>query len=142
MRRRRPVADTPEGLSPVPSGLPADDSRGTRKRLALWDRIKFLILLTIIWWVLVWSEMASFTGVITFREALVTEARTGAWVFVLLGLEAIRQVHYLISEHWAGYHRFWTVSSSAASSVSLTAGCRVGPDSGSGGCSWSSCGSP
>ena len=38
------------------------------------------------------------------------EARSGAWVFVLLGLEALRQIHYLISEHWAGYHRFWTVT--------------------------------
>ena len=29
-------------------------------------------------------------------------------MFVLVGLEALRQIHYLISEHWAGYHRFWT----------------------------------
>src|SRR5262249_56282027 len=34
--------------------------------------------------------------------------RAGAWVFVLAGLEAIRQIHFLISEHWAAYHRFWT----------------------------------
>jgi ATP-dependent Zn protease len=38
------------------------------------------------------------------------ESRSGAWVFVLLGLEAIRQIHYLISEHSARYHHFWTVS--------------------------------
>jgi len=29
-------------------------------------------------------------------------------VFVLLGLELLRQVHFLISEHSARYHRFWT----------------------------------
>ena len=70
MRRRRPVADTPEGLNASPSAPLADASRETRKRLALWDRIKFLVLLAIIWWVLVWSEMASFHGVITFSDAL------------------------------------------------------------------------
>ena len=109
MRRRRPVADIPEGLSPLPSGPISDDSRGRRKRLAPWDRIKFLILLSIVWWVLVWAAMAN-SPLVSFNDALRIEVRTGAWVFVLLGLEALRQVHFLISEHWAGYHRFWTVT--------------------------------
>ena len=27
-----------------------------------------------------------------------------------LGLELLRQIHFLISEHWRGYYRFWTVT--------------------------------
>ena len=45
---------------------------------------------------------------IGFSDAMRIEVRTGWWVFILLGLEVLRQVHFLISEHWAAYNRFWT----------------------------------
>ena len=45
---------------------------------------------------------------IGFADAARIEARSASWVFVLIALEALRQIHFLISEHWAGYHRFWT----------------------------------
>jgi cell division protease FtsH len=106
MRRRRPVADIPEAMNQT-GARPGDDTRGTRKRLAPWDRIKFLLLLVLVWWIVVWAAMAS-NPLVSFKDALRIEVRAGAWVFVLMGLEAIRQIHYLISEHWAGYHRFWT----------------------------------
>jgi cell division protease FtsH len=96
----------PEGLVP-PGERPRDEDRRTRKPMALWDRIKFLLLLTLIWFILVWSVMAN-DPEIGFTDAMRIEARSGTWVFVLLALEALRQIHYLISEHWAGYHRFWT----------------------------------
>ncbi len=88
-------------------GRPRDDDRPTRKPLPLWDRLKFLILLVLVWFVLVWSVMAS-DPVIGFSDAMKIEVTAGSWVFVLIGLEFLRQVHFLISEHWAGYHRFWT----------------------------------
>ncbi len=47
-------AGAPEGLRP-PGGRPRDSDRPTRKPLALWDRIKFLLLLTVVWFILVWS---------------------------------------------------------------------------------------
>jgi ATP-dependent Zn protease len=78
----------------------------TRKRLPIWDRVKFLLLLTAVWFVLVWSVMAS-DPIVGFRDAMAIEVDTGWWVFVLAGLELLRQVHYLISEHWSGYHRYW-----------------------------------
>jgi cell division protease FtsH len=106
MRRRRPQAEIAESMS-VPGAPLRDDASATRKRLAPWDRIKFLLLLVLVWWILVWAAMGN--PDMSFRDALLTEVRSGAWVFVLMGLEAIRQIHYLISEHWAGYHRFWTV---------------------------------
>ena len=99
----------PEGLAP-PGGRPRDDDRPTRRPVSIWDRVKFLLLLGAIWFILVWSAIANFRGKggMPFSDAARLEARTGVWVFVLLGLEAIRQMHYLVSEHWAGYHRFWT----------------------------------
>jgi ATP-dependent Zn protease len=85
-----------------------DPLRLTRKRLSPWDRIKFLLLLTLAWWVLTWSAMAS-NPLISFNDAMRIEVRAGAWVFVLAGLELLRQIHFLISERSVGYHRFWTV---------------------------------
>ncbi len=99
-------AGSPEGLRP-PGGRPRDDDRPTRKPLPIWDRIKFLILLALIWLILAWSAMAS-NPLIGFKDAARIELRSGFWVFVLLGLEVLRQLHFLVSEHWAGYHRFWT----------------------------------
>ena len=92
---------------PAPSGRPRDEDRLTRKPLSLWDRIKFLLLLGLIWFILVWSAMAN-NPLIGFSDAMRIQVRTGWWVFVLLGLELLRQVHFLISEHSARYHRFWT----------------------------------
>jgi cell division protease FtsH len=96
----------PEGLRP-PGEQPRDSERRTRKPLPLWDRIKFLLLLGLVWLILTWAAMAN-NPVMGFADAARIESRAGAWVFVLMGLEAVRQIHFLISEHWAGYHRFWT----------------------------------
>ncbi|MBV9856352.1 MAG: AAA family ATPase [Streptosporangiaceae bacterium] len=90
-----------------PGGRPRDEDRPTRKPLALWDRIKFLLLLTLIWFILVWSVMAN-DPLVGFSDALRIQVQAGWWVFVLAGLEVLRQVHFLISEHWASYHQFWT----------------------------------
>jgi len=101
------TADT-EGLSP-PGGRPRDDDRPTRKPLAFWDRIKFLLLLVLLWFVLVWSVMAN-DPIVGFMDAMRIEVRSGWWVFVLGGLEVIRQIHFLISEHSRRYYRFWTTT--------------------------------
>ncbi len=85
---------------------PRDDEMPTRKRLPLWDRLKFLIMLVLAWFILVWSVMAS-DPIVGFTDAMRIEVATGWWVFVLIGLEILRQVHFLASEHWAGYHSFW-----------------------------------
>jgi ATP-dependent Zn protease len=99
-------AAPPEGLRP-PGEQPRDGSRPTRKPMPLWDRAKFLLLLTLLWFVLVWSAMAN-DPLVSFADSLRIEARAGMWVFILLGLEALRQIHFLVSEHSAGYHRFWS----------------------------------
>jgi ATP-dependent Zn protease len=101
------AATADEGLSPPGGSRPVDADRLTRKPLGFWDRIKFLLLLTLLWFVLVWSVMAN-DPIVGFSDAMRIEARAGWWVFALLGLEVLRQIHFLVSEHWRGYHRFWT----------------------------------
>jgi cell division protease FtsH len=100
------TAAQPEGLRP-PGERPRDDDRPTRKPLGLWDRVKFILLLSLIWLVLVWSSMAD-NPLLPFVDAARTQLREAAWVLVLIGLEVLRQAHFLLSEHWSRYHRFWT----------------------------------
>jgi cell division protease FtsH len=87
-------------------GRPREEDILTRKRLPLWDRIKWLLLLLVIWLLLVWSLMAD-DPLVGFLDACRIEVQLGWWVFILAGLELIHQAHFLISEHWAGYHQFW-----------------------------------
>jgi ATP-dependent Zn protease len=100
------AATADEGLSPPGGGRPVDALRLTRKPLGLWDRIKFLVLLIVLWFILVLAAMAN-DPILGFSDATRIEARTGWWVFLLIGLELLRQLHFLISEHSRAYHRFW-----------------------------------
>ena len=76
--------------------------------MALWDRLKILILLLGVWFILVWYTMVQFQGIMPFVDALNQTARAQGWLLVLAGLEFVRQIHYFISEHWAAYYRFFT----------------------------------
>jgi cell division protease FtsH len=101
-----PEAERPEGLRP-PGERPRDEDRRTRKPLSLWDRVKFLLLFGLLWLALVWASMAD-NPLLPFVDAARLQRRESAWVLVLMGVETVRQVHFLVSEHWAWYHRFWT----------------------------------
>jgi cell division protease FtsH len=97
------------GPTPPPGyrGRPREEDISTRRRMALWDRIKLLLLLLGAWSVLVWASLAS-NLVLTFTDALIIGSRAHRWLLVLAVLELIRQIHYFISERWARYHQFWT----------------------------------
>src|SRR6266567_3003712 len=97
---------TPVSGPPFPS-RPRDDDRQTRKPLVLWDRVKYLLLLTALFWFFVWGAMAD-NPLLPFSDALNDQARAKWWLFALARAELLRQLHYLISEHSARYHRFWT----------------------------------
>src|SRR5829696_2807914 len=86
---------------------PRDDERPTRKPLPLWDRVKFLLLLTGLYWFFVWGSMAD-NPLLPFADAVRDEAEAKWWLFLLGGIELLRQTHYLVCEHWAAYHQFWT----------------------------------
>ncbi|MEU6428925.1 AAA family ATPase [Microbispora sp. NPDC046973] len=96
-----------EGLREPGSG-PVDRDPRTRKRLPLWDRTKFLILLAVAFGVLLWNQIATYEGIISLYDAFVMTVREASWVLWLAGVELVRQIHFLISERSAGYHRFWT----------------------------------
>lgn len=106
--------DIPPGPPVHKDGLPEpgvlsrvrDTDRDTRKPMAFWDRIKFLLLLFGLFWFFVWSEMAD-NPILPFEDALDRTLEAKWWVLALIGLEAIRQAHFLLAESWPGYHRFW-----------------------------------
>ncbi|MGE3619013.1 MAG: AAA family ATPase, partial [Acidimicrobiia bacterium] len=100
-------------LSP---GLPAPDhlgagsapERATRKPLAPWDRLKFLVLLVGLYWFFVWSDYADPNPLNDLGDAVAATNRSKWFLFVLFGMEVVRQLHYLVAERHAGYHRFWS----------------------------------
>jgi ATP-dependent Zn protease len=87
-------------------GRPRAEDVLTRRKLSFWDRSKWLVLLVVIWLLLVWSLMAD-NPLVGFLDACRIEVREGWWVFVLIGLELIHQLHFFISERSAAYNQFW-----------------------------------
>ena len=79
----------------------------TRRRADTWDRIKFLVILSVITTAVVGSQVQPpfVTVGAALREFLGTSA--GRILGVLFILEFIRQIHYFISERSTGYHGFW-----------------------------------
>src|SRR4029077_6474139 len=62
-------------------GRPRDEDTLTRKRLPLWDRVKWLLLLVVIWLLLVWSLMAN-NPPRWFLDALRFGGPLGGWGFI------------------------------------------------------------
>jgi len=98
----RPVQ---QGLT-YEGGRPREEDILTRRKTGFWDRIKWLLLLTVIWLLLVLSMMGD-DPLIGFVDAARIQVHMGYWVFILMGLELIHQLHFFISEHWAAYNQFW-----------------------------------
>ncbi|MET9338295.1 AAA family ATPase [Nonomuraea sp. NPDC003804] len=97
----------PEGLRAPGSG-PNDPDSVTRKRMAFWDRSKFMLGLGLAFLVLAWKEMADYEGIMPFTDALQRIGDNHPWIFYLLAAELVRQVHFFVSERSPGYHRFWS----------------------------------
>ena len=85
---------------------PRDTDRRTRVHLSLYDRTKFLLFFSIVFFVLVWADMAG-DEALSFQKAVSNSAFQRWWIFPLVAVEAIRQTHFLISELAAPYHGFW-----------------------------------
>jgi len=82
--------------------------RQTRKRQALWDRLKFSVLFILLWFIVVWYQMSN-NPLLGFRDAarqqLQVQSGTGRWLALLLGLEVLRQLSYLLAERSHRYYR-------------------------------------
>jgi cell division protease FtsH len=101
---------TPTGLvGPAHHGPgPATDSppRPTRKPMPFWDRIKYLLLLGVLFWWFVWSAMAD-NPLVNFGDSLQMTVTSKWWIFLIAGVELLRQLHFFISERSAAYHGWW-----------------------------------
>jgi hypothetical protein len=86
---------------------PRLDEMPTRRPSNLWDRIKVLLLLGALLGFFVATEIAD-NPILPVSEAINETLRSKSWLLVLIGLEVLRQIHYLVSEHSAAYHQFWT----------------------------------
>ena len=88
---------------------PRASERQTRAKAVLWDRIKLLLFLGLLWLAglaVVWSTtVRPLNG--PFTDALRIAISDYSWLLLLMGLEFIRQVHYFIQERSKGYYRFW-----------------------------------
>ncbi len=83
----------------------------TRRALALWDRLKFIILLLLLWFLVVWYQMSN-DPVLSFRDAAVQQLQVssgiGRWLVLLLGIEVVRQLSFFAAER---SHRYYRASS-------------------------------
>jgi ATP-dependent Zn protease len=99
---------TPTPPAPTFTSRPKESERETRKPLGWWDRVKFLLLFTVAWFVLAWYEYQIQRTVYPHENALYFASRSNPWLVVLCGLELLRQLHYLIAEHSRRYYGWIT----------------------------------
>jgi hypothetical protein len=120
-KRREPglAPDTRDVGLPPPEyrSRQRDEERLTRKPLAVWDRIKLLLLLAVAAFFMLSATITSNpplqlqflrNPLVGIADAIKLDFGTYVVLAVFAGLEVIRQMHYLVSEHWSGYHLFWS----------------------------------
>jgi cell division protease FtsH len=88
------------------TGRPREEDVATRKRMSWWDHVKWLVLLVVVWFLLVFSLMGD-DPLVGFVDALRLEVGLAWWVFALAGAEFLHQLHFGFSERWGRYHQFW-----------------------------------
>ena len=80
----------------------------TRRSLALWDRLKFIILLVVLWFLVVWYQMSN-DPILVFHDAalqqLPVSSGIGRWILLLLGIEVVRQLSFFSAERSHRYYR-------------------------------------
>src|SRR5919198_3178794 len=105
-----PATEKKDALAPLPeyTSRVRDRDRLTRKPLDFWDRIKLILLFLGAWVLMFWAALAQFDPKITRAQAFNQTLRSYWWLLALAGLEAVRQLHYLISEHYKRWHKVWT----------------------------------
>jgi cell division protease FtsH len=78
----------------------------TRRPRSFWLRSRLLILIAAIWGLLFWYALSS-DPLLSVHDGLVQTWNSKWWLAVLFAAELIRQIHYIISEHWGVYNHFW-----------------------------------
>ena len=83
-----------------------DRDRNTRRKLSIWDRSKYTLLLGSLFAFFWWQKIDD-NPIKSVADAFWETFEKQAWVLVLLALEWVRQIHFFLAERWAGYYRFW-----------------------------------
>lgn len=86
---------------------PDQRAAATRRKLMFFDRVKVFILLGAIFAYAV-ALLHAQNEIMSWSDAIRIRRESMWWIFVLAGLELIRQIHNLISERSTRYHGFWT----------------------------------
>ncbi|MFN0282838.1 MAG: AAA family ATPase [Kineosporiaceae bacterium] len=84
-------------------------AKGTRKPLPFWDRTKFLVLFCAVLGLLVWNEYVKNSPAESWPEAWQQVSWDQRWLLWLLGIEVVRQVHFVLSERSRRWNRLWSV---------------------------------
>ena len=110
LRRRKSGVGAPApgpvlNLGSTPS-RPRDAERATRRRLDPWDRSKYLILGSALFGFLWWQKLND-NPIKSVVDGFWETVTSQAWIPILLALEVLRQLHFVVAEHWSGYYRFW-----------------------------------
>jgi ATP-dependent Zn protease len=85
---------------------PRPEDRTTRKPLAWWDRCKFLVLLAALFGFSIWTETGD-NPILPVSEAVKNTLEHRQWIWILAVVELLRQIHFLIAEHWSAYYFWW-----------------------------------
>jgi cell division protease FtsH len=107
MTKKRNIAPVIPGTDRTSRPRPSE--RVTRAPMAMWDRVKFLLLLGILWLsglAVVWAASVNPLGG-PFSDAVRIAFNDYAWILILAAIEFVRQLHYWLEEHSKGYFRFW-----------------------------------
>ncbi len=112
-RRRRERAGSKRPAEPVmtlgsTTSRPRDAERRTRRRLDPWDRSKYLILGSVLFGFFWWQKLNT-NPIKSVTDGFWETVEQQSWVWILLGLEVLRQLHFVVAEHWSGYYRFWKI---------------------------------
>jgi ATP-dependent Zn protease len=103
-------------VGPFPNGqvfearvhVAEEDDREPHKRrpMVFFDRIKVLVIIALIILLTTMYE-AQQIPLLSFGDALRDQLRAKWWLLIIAGLEVLRQIHYVISEHSESWHMFW-----------------------------------
>jgi cell division protease FtsH len=78
-------------------------AKAPRRKMQFFDRVKILVLLAV-WFGFAAALKHSSVPIMSWAEAFREQLQAKWWLLVLAGIEALRQIHYLISERNGGYH--------------------------------------
>ena len=112
-RERRERSESKRAAEPTlnlgsTTSRPRDADRRTRRRLDPWDRSKYLILGTVLFGFFWWQKLNA-NPIKSVADGFWETIEQQTWVWVLLALEILRQLHFVVTEHWSGYYRFWKI---------------------------------